>query len=97
MGFHLFFIISDKDRREPHVVSTWEQSANDTQNDSVTWLTSNEKYAAVDENGLVQTKKAGAGKVVTIVAKNKKGIVKDKYIIKVENSFFEKLKDMLQL
>ena len=40
---------------------------------SLTWKSSNEKYATVSDQGVVTTKKAGAGKTVTITATAKDG------------------------
>ena len=42
-------------------------------NKAVTWTTSNKKYATVSASGVVTTKKAGAGKSVTITATAKDG------------------------
>ena len=44
-----------------------------TANKSLAWSSSNNKYAAVNSKGVVSTKKAGAGKTVTITAKAKDG------------------------
>lgn len=41
---------------------------NDTANRAVMWTSSNTKYASVSGKGIVKTKKAGAGKSVTITA-----------------------------
>ncbi|MBO5328943.1 MAG: Ig-like domain-containing protein, partial [Anaerotignum sp.] len=41
------------------------ENANDT---TVTWKSSNTKYATVNAKGEVKTKKKGAGKTVTITA-----------------------------
>lgn len=41
----------------------------DAVNKNLTWTSSNPKYAAVNSSGVVTTKKAGAGKTVTITAK----------------------------
>ena len=37
------------------------------------WSSSNKKYATVTSKGVVSTKKAGKGKIVTITAKAKDG------------------------
>ncbi len=42
-------------------------------NKKVTWKTNNKKYATVNAKGIVTTKKAGAGKTVTITAKSTDG------------------------
>lgn len=53
-------------------------------NTKVTWSTSNKKYATVSSKGVVTTKKAGAGKSVTITATAKDGSkVKAKYKISI--------------
>ena len=48
-------------------------SPSDASNQSVTWKSSNKKYAAVSSKGVVTTKKAGKGKTVTITAVAKDG------------------------
>lgn len=45
----------------------------DAANQKLTWKSSNVKYATVSSNGLVTTKKKGAGKTVTISAATKDG------------------------
>lgn len=45
----------------------------DAANQTLTWKSSNSKYATVSSNGLVTTKKKGAGKTVTISAATKDG------------------------
>lgn len=51
---------------------------------TVTWTSSNKKYATVTANGVVKTKKAGKGKTVTITATAKDGSgVKAVYKIKI--------------
>lgn len=52
-------------------------------NKSVTWKTSNKKYAAVSSTGKLTLKKAGAGKTVTITATAKDGSGK-KAVIKIK-------------
>lgn len=53
-------------------------------NTSVTWKSSNSKYASVTKNGTVKTKKAGAGKTVKITATATDGSgVKAVYTIKI--------------
>lgn len=42
-------------------------------NKTVEWKTSNSKYATVNQSGVVSTKKAGAGKTVTVTATAKDG------------------------
>lgn len=48
-------------------------SPSNASNKSVTWKSSNKKYAAVDKNGVVKTLSAGKGKTVTITAEAKDG------------------------
>ena len=48
-------------------------SPSNASNQSVTWKSSNKKYAAVSSKGVVTTKKAGKGKTVTITAVAKDG------------------------
>lgn len=56
----------------------------DAENKAVTWTSSNNNYAAVDANGKVTAKKAGAGKTVTITATAKDGTGKQAaYQIKI--------------
>ncbi|MBO5372578.1 MAG: Ig-like domain-containing protein [Lachnospiraceae bacterium] len=50
------------------VTLTADISPQNATNKTVTWSSSNEKYATVDANGVVTTKVAGAGKTVTITA-----------------------------
>ncbi len=45
----------------------------DATNQKLTWSSSNKKYATVNSKGVVTTKKAGAGKTVTITAKAQDG------------------------
>lgn len=53
-------------------------------NKTVTWKTSNKKYATIDKNGKLTLKKAGAGKSVTVTATAKDGSgVKATYKIKI--------------
>ena len=52
-------------------------------NKTLAWSSSNEKYATVNQKGVVKATKAGAGKTVTITAKstdgtNKKAAIKIK-------------------
>lgn len=54
-------------------------------NKNVTWKSSNKKYATVSSTGLVKTKKAGKGKVVTITAISKDNSnVKNSITIKIK-------------
>lgn len=54
-------------------------------NKNVTWKSSNTKYATVSSTGLVKTKKAGKGKVVTITAISKdNGKIKSTIKIKIK-------------
>lgn len=54
-------------------------------NKNVTWKSSNTKYATVSSTGLVRTKKAGKGKVVTITAISKdNGKIKSTIKIKIK-------------
>lgn len=61
-------------------------------NKSLTWMTSNKKYATV-KNGIVTTKKAGIGKKVTIsaVSKDKSGI-RTKVTIKIMKHAVRKIR-----
>ena len=62
-------------------------------NTSVTWTSSNEKYATVSATGVVSTKKAGAGKNVTITATANDGSgVTASYTIKIMKDAVKKVK-----
>lgn len=62
-------------------------------NQKVTWKSSNKKYATVNAKGVVTTKKAGAGKIVTITATAKDGSgVKGTVKIKIMKNAVTKIK-----
>jgi hypothetical protein len=46
-----------------------EVTSDASEKDNFIWTTTNKKYAAVSKEGVVTTKKAGAGKTVTVTAK----------------------------
>ena len=63
------------------IVKATVSTTGKTANKSLTWSTSNKKYATVNSKGVVNTKKAGKGKTVTIKAvstdgTNKKATIK---------------------
>ena len=51
-----------------------------TANKALSWSISNKKYATVNSKGVVKTKKAGKGKIVTITAKSTDGTNKSSKI-----------------
>lgn len=59
-------------------------------NKNIVWSTSNSKYATV-KNGVVTTKKAGAGKTVKITAKSADGAAKATYTIKIMKGAVKKI------
>ncbi len=62
-------------------------------NRSITWKSSNKKYATVNAKGVVTVKKAGAGKTVTITATAKDGSKKKAaYKIKIMKKAVKKIK-----
>ncbi len=64
-----------------------------TANKKLAWSSSNKKYAAVNGKGVVTTKKAGAGKTVTITAKSTDGSDKNaKVKIKIVKHAVKKVK-----
>ena len=60
--------ISNKVAAGRKITLTPVVTPDDTTNKTVKWTSSNEKYATVDNKGVVTTKKQGAGKKVTITA-----------------------------
>lgn len=67
-------------------------SPSNATNKAVAWSSSNKKYAAVTEKGMVTAKKAGAGKTVTITAKAKDGSGKQAvYKIKIMKGAVKKI------
>ena len=65
----------------------------ETADQSVTWASSNEKYATVSASGKISLKKAGAGKHVTITATAKDGSgVTASYKIKIVKDAVKKVK-----
>lgn len=64
----------------------------DASNKQVTWSSDNTKYASVDDNGVVTTKRAGAGKTVTITASARDGSgVKGTYEIQIVKHTVKKI------
>ena len=65
----------------------------DATNQKLVWSTSNKKYATVSSNGVVTTKKAGAGKTVTITATTQDGSnIKATYKIKIVKHVVKSIK-----
>ena len=65
-------------------------SPSNASNKNIVWSTSNSKYATV-KNGVVTTKKAGAGKTVKITAKSADGAAKVTYTIKIMKGTVKKI------
>ncbi len=62
-------------------------------NKTVEWKTSNSKYATVNQSGVVSTKKAGAGKTVTVTATAKDGSgIKASYRLSILKDFVKSIK-----